>query len=223
MPPAHHPTPSAERRNASLWRWLAVALVVVGLFTVFPPFRVISLDRDATTSASAATFDPVAFASTFWAKQLQPAAASAPAMTPLLADLRRDPAAAAKAHGHQVGLGNAVYYFARGSGRVTAIEKSRLLVAIGDAVVAVRTGPVFGNVVRDGCGLLEVNAVPGLQEFNAISAELNRLVEERIQPTLRAGVTVGAKITFAGCAEAPESIGPGPLLTFIPVEASITP
>jgi hypothetical protein len=77
--------------------------------------------------------------------------------------------------------------------------------------------------VRDGCGLLDVNQVPGLAEFNALSAELNRLVEARVQPPLKT-VAVGATITFAGCAEAPESLpAAGPLLTFIPVTAEVTP
>jgi predicted lipoprotein len=126
-------------------------------------------------------------------------------------------------HGHRVGLGNAAYYFARGSGLVTAVERNRILVEISGAVVAIRTGPVFGNSVRDGCGLLDVNDVPGLAEFNALSAELNRLVEERVQPALK-GATVGATLTFAGCAEAPETLpAGGPLLTFIPVQVELAP
>jgi predicted lipoprotein len=108
---------------------------------------------------------------------------------------------------------------------VTAVERSRLLVEIGGAVIAIRTGPVFGNVIRDGCGLLEINQAPGLAEFNALSAELNRLVEQRVQPPLRTGVAVGATVAFAGCAEAPEALpaAGNPLLTFVPLHAEVTP
>jgi len=71
-------------------------------------------------------------------------------------------------------------------------------------------------------GLLDVNQVPGLTEFNALSAELNRLVEERVQPVLKTGVTVGFTVTFAGCAEAPETLpSGGPLLTIIPISAEV--
>jgi hypothetical protein len=78
-------------------------------------------------------------------------------------------------------------------------------------------------VIRDGCGLLDVNQAPGLAEFNALSAELNRLVEARVQPALRS-TSVGATLTFAGCAESPEALpASGPVLTFIPVQAEVSP
>ena len=65
--------------------------------------------------------------------------------------------------------------------------------------------------------------MPGLTEFNALSAELNRLIEERVQPALKS-VAVGATIRFAGCAEAPESLpASGPLFTLIPVQAEVLP
>ncbi len=206
---------------------MAGVTAVVGLLAVYPPFRVASKQAVAQAAVSAAvgTFDPVAFVEKFWTAQLQPAATRAPAAGPLLADLRRDPAAALQAHGRRVGLGHAAYYFARGTGRITAVERSRLLVEIDGALVAIRTGPVFGNVIRDGCGLLELNQAPGLSEFNALSAELNRLVESQVQPALKAAATVGATLVFAGCAEAPESLpaAGAPLLTFIPLQTEVTP
>jgi predicted lipoprotein len=221
--------PSASPRAATPrpWGWLAFGLGLVSLLVVYPPFRVVSRQASAAGAATAAAgaFDPAAFVAKFWSDQLQPAAGRAPALAPLLADLRRDPAAALQKHGHRVGLGHAAYYFARGTGRVTAVERSRLLVELDGIIVAVRTGPVFGNVIRDGCGLLEVNQAPGLAEFNALSAELNRFVEEKVQPALKTGVAVGATLTFAGCAEAPETLpaAGAPLLTFIPVQAEVAP
>ena len=214
------------------WPVIVAGVACAGLLVAFPPFRIVTKRAGDAPTANAATgvavaaaFDSAAFAGKFWSDQLVPAAARAPVATALLADLRRDPAVAAKAHSHRVGLGNAAYYFVRGIGRVTAVERSRLLVEIDGTIIALRTGPVFGNVVRDGCGLLDVNQVPGLTEFNALSAELNRLVEERVQPVLKgATVAVGATISFAGCAEAPESLpAAGPALTFIPISVTVVP
>lgn len=212
------------------WRWLVLALVVVVLLAVYPPVRVVRLGPGGKPVAvpggpAAEAFDPVSFTAAFWSERLQPAATQAPALAPLVLAVRADATAAAKAHGHKVGEGTTWYYFARGSGRVVAVEKSRLLVEVEGApgaVVAVRTGPVFGNTVRDGCGLLELNSVPGLAEFNAVSAELNRLIEERVQPPIKAAVEVGVHLTFSGCAEAPESLPTnGPLLVLIPVQAEL--
>jgi predicted lipoprotein len=222
-------TKSPVTRRASVAWPLPVAGIatVVLLLVIYPPVRVVPkhAPAGAASASSAAAFDPAAFARDFWSAELLPAAARAPELAPLLADLRRDPAAALQTHGRRVGLGHAAYYFARGTGRVTAVERSRLLVDIDGAIVAVRTGPVFGNVVRDGCGLLEVNQVPGLTEFNALSAELNQLIEQQVQPALKTGVAVGATLTFAGCAEAPETLpaAGAPLLTFIPVLVEVKP
>jgi predicted lipoprotein len=207
------------------WPVVAAVLAIAGLLVAFPPFRIVSKNAGARIATGA--FDPVVFVESFWSDRLQPAAARAPDVAPVLGDVRRDPVAARAAHARQVGLGSAAYYFARVSGRIAAVERSRLIVEIDGAdgaTVAVRTGPVFGNAVRDGCGLLEVNDAPGLAEFNALSAELNRMVEEGVLPAIREGAAVGARIAFAGCAEAPEAIpGDGPLLTFIPVRAEVMP
>lgn len=202
--------------------WSAAA-ALVALLVVYPPIRVVS--TKTAPGSVAGVFDPAAFAAQFWTDRLQPAADRAPDLKLVLVELRRDPAAAARAHGRRVGVGGPAYYFARGAGRVVAVERGRLLIEIDGAVVAVRTGPVFGNVVRDGCGLLEVNQAPGLAEFNAVSAELNRLVEQEVQPAVQTGVAVGARVTFAGCAEAPEALPPAgtPLLTFIPLQVGVQP
>lgn len=210
------------------WRWLTLALSAGALLAVFPPFHVRRLGVDgrsvAAASGAAAAFDAAAFTGEFWTARLQPAAAQAPALAPLVLAVRADPTAAAKQHGRKVGEGTSWYFFARGAGRVTAVEKSRLLVEVEGApgvTVAVRTGPIFGNAARDGTGLLELNGVPGLTEFNALAAELNRRIEQTVQPALKSGVVPGDRLVFAGCAEAPENVGPGPVLLFVPVQAEL--
>lgn len=223
---ADQPTPTTATPRAPVpWTWIVAGVIVVGLLVVYPPFRIASKSAPPPVGGNAppAEFDPVAFAEGFWSGKLIPAASTATDAGTLLAALRADPAAAAKAHAHRVGLGSAAYYFARGTGRITAVERSRILVEIAGETIAIRTGPVFGNAVRDGTGLLDVNNVPGLAEFNALSAELNRLVEQRVEPALKEA-TVGATLTFAGCAEAPETLpASGPLLNFIPVQTELHP
>ena len=218
------PTTSPARPAPLRWPWVAAALALGAVLVAYPPVRikvrhpVAALYEPATTGAVA--FDAPAFAAKFWSGPL--AAASAADGAVLLKNLRTDPAAALRG-ARRVGLGNAAYFFLNATGRVTAVERSRILVDVAGQLVAIRTGPVFGNVVRDGCGLLEVNQVPGLAEFNALSAELNRLVETTVQPKL-AGLAAGATVTVVGCAEAPETVpADGPLLTVIPVRVEVKP
>lgn len=237
MPPPDSSFPPRPRP----WPALIAGALVVGLLALYPPFRVgsrstpnrppdqsgtgtsASTGSTAAPDATPAGFSAAAFAERFWTAQLMPAAAQAPALAPVLVDLRRDPAAAARDHGRRVGLGGTAYLFARGTGRVVAVERSRLLLEFDGTTIALRTGPVFGNTVRDGCGLLDLNRSPGLTEFNAVAAELNRLVEQRVQPTLRAAV-VGATVSFTGAAEMPEAPPTdGPVLLFIPVLTEVNP
>lgn len=208
------------------WPLLVFATSLVIVFAIYPPFRVGKVGADGKlvrSSESTAVFDPVSYAAEFWEKTLQPASEKAPELPAILELLRQDPAAAARRFGHKAGLGSTSTFFARGLGTIKVIERNRVLVEVDGSTIAIRTGPVFGNVVRDGTGLLDVNQLPGLEQFNALSAEINRLIETRVQPRIKS-MPVGARIEFVGCAEAPESLSQtDPLLTFVPVRASVHP
>ena len=184
----------------------------------------------ATPAAAApdqpAAFNPVTAAAKIWRTDLPAAAAHAVELKSLAAALRANVGSARATFAKSSGLG-ASYFLVRGSGPVIARERNLLRLAVDGApgeTIAIRLGPVFGNTVRDGCGVLDVNAFPGLQEFNALSAELNTLVEKSVLPMLRDKATVGATVQFAGCAEAPEdAAASGPLLVLVPVSASVLP
>ena len=91
-----------------------------------------------------------------------------------------------------------------GSESCVSVEKNSIGLAVRDGYeeveVRLETGPVFGNVLRDGTGLLDVNDFPNSQDFNALSSEINRRVEEQVLPTLRL-VAIGDSVHFVGCAE----------------------
>jgi predicted lipoprotein len=207
-------------------RLLILAVAGGGLLWFFPLFRVVPLaPATGTTATPTATFDPVAAAQKIWRNDLPAAVVRAVDLATLAALLRADAEKTAKQFARSAGLGTA-YYFVRGSGRVVERDRNFLRVAVDGAeaaIVAIRIGPIFGNTLRDGCGLLDVNAFPGLQEFNALSAELNGLAEKSLLPLLRERATVGASLRFAGCAEAPEAAPEAgePLLQIVPVQAEI--
>ena len=215
------PTEHAAGERAGQRRALLFAVAIAALIALwfFPLFHVVPLRTGAATAAADAArpaFDPAAFAEKFWREGLAPAASRATAAPIVISALRRDPGAAAKQHAHHVGIGGTAYYFVRGAGRVASVGKNEIVVAVdgaGGAQVALRTGPLFGNTVRDGTGLLNVNEFPGLAEFNALSAAINRLVETRVLPPLRERAVVGATLEFAGCTEVPDAIGAGPVLS----------
>jgi predicted lipoprotein len=221
---------SPDSRKARTVVLAGLAVAAAGLLWIFPPFRVVSLKTQGLPiggSAGSAAFDPSVAAAQFWQKDLPAATGQASEATQVVTALRADPAAARAKFARSSGLGTA-YYFVRGRGRVVTVDRSFVQIALGGdagSVIALRVGPVFGNTVRDGCGLLDVNSFPGLTEFNALAAELNALVEKNVIPSLREQAAVGAAVEFVGCAEAPESMPASgePLLKVVPVKAEVLP
>jgi len=221
---------SAERAGQRPARLLAATLTLAVLLYFFPLFHVVSLQTEAAAAATAAAsasaaFDPVTAAAKFWQTDLPAAATRAVELRALAPAIRANAESAKTQFSKSAGLGTA-YFFVRGSGKVLSRDRNYLRLAPAGAdseIVALRIGPIFGNTVRDGSGLLDVNSFPGLQEFNALAAELNALVEKSVGPLLRERAVVGTTVHFAGCAEVPEGAAEAgePLLTIIPVHAEV--
>jgi predicted lipoprotein len=196
---------------------------LIALVWAFPLFHVVPLK--SVGAAAPAAFDPATAAARFWQVDLPAAHARAADLAQVAPAIRANAERARIQFARAAGLGTA-YLYVRGNGKVVAREKNLLRLAPAGAeteVVVIRLGPVFGNTVRDGTGLLDVNNFPGLQEFNTLSAELNALVEKSVLPALRDRALVGATVHFVGCAEAPESAPDAgePLLTLVPVQAEV--
>jgi predicted lipoprotein len=90
----------------------------------------------------------------------------------------------------------------------------------GPVAVVIELGPVFGNTLRDGCGLLDVNEFPDSRDFNAISAALNRRVEERVLPGLRARAAPGTVVEFAGCVDITDPVRDTAPLRVVPFKVT---
>src|SRR3972149_3689600 len=189
--------PQADPRHPTVQRPIAadaapagVAGAVLAFIWGFPLFRIVpfrvpgEIIKDQSVNV---TFDAAAAAAQIWKTDLRAAADRAAELKSFAGLLRQDPVMARAQHAKTAGLGSA-YYFVRGRGKVLARDHNHIRVALDGAepaTVALRIGPVFGNTLRDGCGLLDVNAFPGLQEFNALAAELNAPVELNVLPALR--------------------------------------
>lgn len=205
--------------------WAGFALVLALLVWRFPWWHVVPLMSPARAEPTAAHFDPADFTARFWQDKLPSLRARAVDARELVTGLQRDPAKAVRTFAHAAGLGTA-YYHVHGTGRISAVERNRIIVAVDGTdggSLALQTGAIFGNTVRDGLAVLNVNDFPSLTEFNALSAELNRNVEQRVLPDLQRQAVVGATVEFTGCAEATEPIAGRPLLTVIPVFAEVRP
>lgn len=199
---------------------IAVAIAAV-ICWLFPLFHVVPI-RTATAEKIAATFDPAEFAETFWTNQLIPSLDKAVNAETLLPAIQTNTAAARTNYSRSIGMGGGYFYFLSGTGHVTAVsdEEVSLTVTAGstNTEVSLQTGPVFGNALRDGTGLLNVNDYPNSQDFNGISEALNHIVETRVLPKLHDQAKVGATIFFSGCAEVDDESSDLKPLKVVPIE-----
>jgi predicted lipoprotein len=190
----------------------------------FPLFHIVPL-KTAAAEKVAATFNAAQFAETFWTNQLLASFDKSVKAETLLSAIQSDPAAAKKKFSRSVGLSEGYFYFVSGSGRVLAVSDDEVSLAVTDggtnAEVSLQTGLIFGNAIRDGTGLLNASDYPNSQDFNDISAALNHIVETRVLPKLREQAKVGAKISFAGCAEVDDEATDLKPLKVIPIQAEV--
>jgi predicted lipoprotein len=193
------PVTSSFKRRLLIW---AGVLVGFGLLSYFLPlFHVVPLQAARQQSA---VFDTGAFVEKFWNTQLLPAQNRAVDANELLEAFRENPKEAVTRFGHRLGLSSTAGFFVSGNGTIVAVEDRSVSIALnetGEADVLIETGPVFGNTVRDGSGLLDVNDFPNSRDFNAISSEINRRVEERVFPILKEKAVKGVSVQFAGCVD----------------------
>jgi len=185
-------------------RWLILIVVATGICWRFPLFHVVSL-KQAAEEKAATVFNPTEFAEKFWEERLLRSLNQAVKAEVLLPAIQADAAAAKQQYARSVGVSESYTYFVSGKGRVLAVSEDEISLVITpgatDAEVSVQTGLLFGNAIRDGTGLLNVNDYPNSQDFNAISEALNQLVETRVQPMLRSDAKPGSIVRFTGCAE----------------------
>ena len=205
-------------------RWFIAILIAAVVCWLFPLFHVVTM-KTATAEKVAATFNATQFAEAFWTNQLLASSDKVVKAEALLATLQSDPAAAKKKFSRSVGLSEGYFYFVSGSGRVVAVSDDEVSLAVTDgstnAEVSLETGLLFGNAIRDGTGLLNASDYPNSQDFNDISAALNHLVETSVLPKLREQAKVGAKISFAGCAEVDDESTDLKPLKIVPIQTKV--
>ena len=210
---------TAAIRQHPAFRWVIAAIVVAVLLYFFPLFHVVSL-KEVQQQTTAEEFDAAAFVDSFWNGALQDRLHNAVDAADLLAAFTEDFEGTAKRYGRRLGLSGHSSYLVSGQGEIIAIDDFSVSIALqedGPAVVVIETGPVFGNAIRDGAGLLNVSDFENAQDFNALSAEINLLVENEVLPVLLDKASVGTEVRFVGGVEVSDTGGPPNRLLLVPI------
>lgn len=211
-----------RRALLSSLAWLAA--VALALF-IFPPFHIrpLGLVAGAHTATAPGAIDVPKFAAKFWSEKLVSPAFEPADAHALITALDENTASATQKYGHRAGIGGKALFLVSGEGRVSAVDRRGVwlqVAGVSDARIVLNTGPIFGNALRDVTGLLRIEDFSSF-DFNALSAELNRLAETRAQPGLRAAGTVGATLSFIAAGELDDASGAQAVLKLVPIRVTL--
>ncbi len=178
------------------------------------------LDK-ARTRDSQKEFSAADYAENFWQTILLNNLQKAVDAKLLVGEIEHNPAGAKKKYAHTLRNGSIYYYFIHGTGYILSIEEDMIRISLNpDGIepdLAIMTSEIFGNAIRDGAGLLNINDFDKIQNFNDVSNEINKIVIDKVVPTFKNKLVPGDKIAFTGCAEVmDETLDLDPLL-LVPV------
>ncbi len=216
--------------KSSLALRLVIGCIVTSVVLYFwPLFRIRRIDNRTSGGGNASGLDPSikhtagALLEAFWNEQLPEATKSATKVEELFALASTDAQAARKKYGREVGLGGPTYFFVRGTGTIESVDEDQCRLRLQDRAqrIVLVLGVLSGNAVRDATGLIRVESFPNSQDFNNVSAELNRRCEASVIEPIRSQLVVGALVDFVGCGKVSEGDS-WDALELIPVQLSLS-
>lgn len=175
-------------------------LIVLAYNSVY--FRKLDEVKASLTSKE---FNASQYAQTFWTSKLQPNLNKAIDIAQLTALLKTDADRAFTTYSHALGIGNLRYFFVKGKGTITAVNEDDIGVLLrpdtSRQTIILATEYIFGNAVRDATGLININEFNNTMDFNNVSAELNKIIREKVLPSLKQKAKKGNEIEFTGAIE----------------------
>ena len=130
-------------------------------------------------------------------------------------------------YSHALGIGNLRYFLVSGKGIVAVVNDDDMVVTLRDDtttfVRTIATEFIFGNAVRDATGLININEFKNTMDFNNVSAELNRIIREKVLPQFKPVIKKGDAITFTGAIEMNKAHPDLSHIEIVPIDVKIVP
>jgi predicted lipoprotein len=209
------------KRAAVIAVLVAAAAIVVWRYPLFHIVRTDQVAAEGRSRTNQQAFDAAQFAETFWRERLLPSLGNAVNVEAFLSAYSDNPEQVRKQHGRSVGVSRQTLYLLQAGGTIVSVDKKGVGLALGDGTVGdivLPTGPLFGNAVRDCTGLIRPGDFPNSQQFNDLSAELNRIVEAQVIEPLAKNAAVGQQVHVVGCVELSNSESEVKPLLLIPLQ-----
>ena len=177
-------------------------IIVLVIIIAWESVYIKKLD-EVKAARSAKTFNASAYAEKFWKEKLVPNLDKAITLDTLVDLLRKDTVKTFDAYSHALGIGNLRYFLVKGKGTITSINEDDIQVTTQPSNIpfTLATEYIFGNAVRDASGYIDINEFSNTMDFNNVSAELNKLVRQKVLAPFKANMKKGKTMEFVGAIE----------------------
>lgn len=197
-----------------------VILALIGYNSVY--FK--KLDEHLA-SQSVTEFSAAKYAGEFWNVKLIPNLNKAIDLSRLMEMLSSDPVKAFDDYSHALGIGNLRYFLIQGTGVIESVQADDVTVILQSGEqeqrITLATEFIFGNAVRDATGLININEFSNTMDFNNVSAEINKIIREKILPPFKQKVKAGSPVEFIGAIELNKEHLDMKNLEVIPIQVTI--
>ena len=160
---------------------------------------------EVKASRSAKQFNAAAYAQTFWTAKLIPNLDKAIDITQLTTMLSTNAPKTFDTYSHALGIGNLRYFLVKGKGTIASVNEDDVSILLqpdtSRPILTLATEYIFGNAIRDATGLINVNDFTNTMDFNNVSAELNKIIREKVLPPFKQQAKKGDKVEFTGAIE----------------------
>ncbi len=208
-----------QRKYIKYGIWLVVFFFV---FYNSVYFKKLSEVKEANKTEE---FDAAAYAKEFWNNEILPAAAGSIKFTDLINQLKQNPVDAFRDYSHALGIGNIRFFLVKDEATVISINENdvTLMVDNGDSKnhIVLATEFIYGNAVRDAVGEINLNEFTNTMHLNKVSAEINRIIRNKIVPPFKENAKKGDRIKFSGAIELNQKFLDLESIELIPVSLEI--
>lgn len=205
----------------------------VKYITVIPAIIVLAYNavyfkklNEVKIALSAKEFNAAQYAQTFWNHKLIPNLGKAIELSRLTALLMSDAPRTFDNYSHALGIGNLRYFLVCGKGEIVSVDKDAVSVLLktdtSSQVIKIATEYIFGNAARDATGLININVFSNTMDFNNVSAELNKIIREKVLPPFKQQAKKGNTVEFYGAVELNKEHLKLSDIEVIPVETKIS-
>ncbi|GAB3988324.1 hypothetical protein GCM10028807_10730 [Spirosoma daeguense] len=187
-------------KNSLKYTVLLVLLAVVAYNSVY--FKKLDDVKASAGAKGGSTFDAATYTQKFWTEKLLPARSNATDLETLTTLLKTDKAKGFDTYSHALGIGNIRYFLVKGEGKITNVGSDEVGVTLPSGeTVKLATEYIFGNAVRDASGLIQITEFDNTMDLNNVSAELNKIIRNKVVPPFKAVTKPGTTVKFVGAIE----------------------